>query len=150
MGSQNCPICREIGHLIIEKPRKKDESRSSRRRRNVKHKEYESGNRPRTSRYRFHHYVYDEKIRKSKWCTLGSLDNAINKLERCSLFCTNLINKKSVKSSVFSTKTMLDSMLKLGKGAKISNNPKLVYETIKFTRNLKVKNGKLLTWYTSQ
>ena len=78
---QTCPICKELGYLICEKPRKKIYI-SKRLRGNKKHKEYSSEYRERTSRYRMHHYVFGNGKRKSKLCYVGSLDFAIKKINK--------------------------------------------------------------------
>jgi hypothetical protein len=82
-----CPVgkhgnfCNKMGHLILEPPRKKNNTIYSQHR-DKKFKLYPSS-RKRGSYYRVHHYVSDEYgKRKSKWCYLGNFDMALEKLEK--------------------------------------------------------------------
>jgi len=73
--------CGKMGHLILEKPRKKHVTIQDRYK-NKKSQSYESF-RKRGRYYRVHHYIYDEYgRRKSRFCYLGNFDGALEKLRK--------------------------------------------------------------------
>lgn len=89
-----------MGHLILEKPRKKHVT-LQRRYRNKRHKPYES-TRTRGRYYRVHHYIYDEYgRRKTRFCYLGNFDGALEKLRKVKKILEKYATNKRTIESIY-------------------------------------------------